>query len=214
MSFGRTDERGAAITVQRCHVSPGVQAQLQQALTGRDQERALFTGILGVDVSPVPDQGLCPLHIVTPRGVNKFAVELRTGGRQPGIRGRWHHRRRLAGCRRIGAATRLQTGDQRTKNQQCAELWSWHGSSITSGQNTQLPYAAVAATSRSAMTIFFMVKRDRVTRSATWGSGLLSSSVTRSGTTCQDSLYRSLSQPHGCSSPPSVSVSQYRSTSS
>ena len=45
-------------------------------------------------------------------------------------------------------------------------------------------------------------------------SGSFISSVNRVGMICQDTPYLSLSQPHGPSSPPSVSRLQNRSTSS
>ena len=58
------------------------------------------------------------------------------------------------------------------------------------------------------MTIFFMANRAWATRPATSGSGLDSNSLSRFGTTCQDSPNLSLSQPHGPSSPPSVRAVQ------
>ena len=58
------------------------------------------------------------------------------------------------------------------------------------------------------MSSFFMVNMASVTRLALAGSGSLIRSVSTAGTTCQDSPYRSVTQPQATSCPPSDSRSQ------
>src|SRR5438128_6210259 len=66
-------------------------------------------------------------------------------------------------------------------------------------------YAASAARCNPAMSILLISSIAFMTRCDLSGSGSLSSSVKAVGMICQDRPYRSLSQPHGPSSPPSES---------
>ena len=78
----------------------------------------------------------------------------------------------------------------------------------------ELRYAAAAARSSSSISIFLIFSIAAITRCDFSRSGSAISSDSRVGTICHDTPNRSLSQPQGPSSPPSLSLLQYESTSS
>src|ERR1035438_8947000 len=65
-----------------------------------------------------------------------------------------------------------------------------------------------AALWMAAISILFMVYIVLTARSRRLGSGSRTNSSKAAGTTCQKTPKRSLSQPHGRSSPPSVRLAQ------
>ena len=77
---------------------------------------------------------------------------------------------------------------------------------IVNADPVQAAAGSEAAASRPAMSSFFMANIACMTRWETFGSD--SSSFSRSGTICHETPKRSVSQPHGPSSPPSLSVLQ------
>ena len=74
-------------------------------------------------------------------------------------------------------------------------------------------YACAAARSSASISSFFMLSIAAITRCDFSGSGSASSSGRTVGTICHERPNRSLSQPHGPSSPPSESALQNASTS-
>ena len=69
-------------------------------------------------------------------------------------------------------------------------------------------YSPLAAASTAAMSIFRISSIAAMARWARASSGSESSSMSRAGTTCHERPKRSLTQPHGPCSPPSVSASR------
>ena len=90
---GCPDQSGAVVGVEGADIAAGIQGQLEQlqiALAGRDQVRALLRLVLGVDVRAGRDQPPGPFDVVGPRCVAQVGVQLRPTGRRGshGVRAR------------------------------------------------------------------------------------------------------------------------------